>query len=230
MALKKREKMLVGVMLVCVAVATVAYVTLPCWDSLSANQQKLTDTKASVQSLTTQKGSLQSELESLKTANNLPPGIDIPRITSKTKEIVIKGILDDVVSNAADSGNKLISLKPYDAPPIIPPPPPPEPNKNNAPAMPGMGTQTQEAPPPPPPLVSVGYELAVRGTYNTIQAFLKRMDNPNQLIEMHGIELENESGPVRVSEGGAPDENAVTDPMYPIKLKAKLRLILLNGD
>jgi len=148
--------------------------------------------------------------------------------------------LDHVVNLATDAGNKLISLSPVTVPPFLTPKPKPNaaaatngastpanaPAAPNAPALPTPGTDDktaalQQAEDSMPALVTKGYELSVRGTYDSLQGFLRAMNQQAMVLDMMNFELDNEAA--NVTPGAA---NSTGDPSLPLRLKITLRLAL----
>lgn len=245
MALKKSEKQLVGVMLFIVAGASVFMMGMPNFAGLQQAWAKKTELETNLKNLATTETSLQAEIASLKQQMQLPNDITLRKHTPENLQANVKSILDKVLDMAAMDNNTIISLAPWkDVPPILPPPPAP-PQGTAAPAAanaaaPAAGTTPADPnapppPPPPPPLTVVGYDLAIRGTFGSVQAFLKDMDKQKELVEISNIQIVNEHGPDR---GAAADQDAssqteqknspgpLLDPDRPIKLFMKLRLVL----
>ncbi len=236
MALKKREKILIGVMLLAGGIFTLAYFAWPQWEAVSTNQTKLSDTKTATEGLLTQKQALQTEVDRLKKEKNLPLDVVIRRYTPTTRQAVVKEILDEVVNYAAESNNKLISLEPYNATPIVTASQEEEDakndkekskNKSKKGSSSSKNSEDNPDEPKPSPLTVVGYEMSIRGTYDSIQNFLARMEDHKDLIEVSSIDLLNEAGPARKSTTKTP--KAILDPSRPIRLNAKLRLILQSS-
>ncbi|MGE0201829.1 MAG: hypothetical protein AB7P76_12800 [Candidatus Melainabacteria bacterium] len=227
MALKAREQMLVGLLLLGGAAYLLFMVGGEQFGKLQTNMTTISSAQGTIESLTTQENTLRSEVTTLKAAGLLPPGIHVRKIPpTESLETLVKDTLDQVVSFASRNNNKLIRLEPTDAPPIVPPPPPPEPTASGAPAP----ETAEEA--PVSPIISVGYKLALRGTYATIQDFLREVDRNKDLVEVYSVVLINEQGPARGKNGatasgdqdilGKPE---LFDPSKPIEMNAVLRLV-----
>lgn len=235
MALKKSEKLLVGGALIAGGIALFIGVGLPQWDAYTSSNTQVTDLNQQITDLGTQKETLNAQIALLEKNTDIPPGIEIKTYTPDNKEAIIKEQLDEVVGLATRAGNKFISLTPTEAEPILPPPKAPEKGKNGEAAANPEATGTADAsasgdkkePVMPDPILSTfGYDLAVRGTYNSIQNFLKLMDEQRALLEVSGIRLENEAGGDQTASAG----DKVIDPSAPIRLTAKLRLALQPVD
>jgi hypothetical protein len=214
MALKKSEKNLIGIMMIVGGLGLVGLVGLPQWDQYQANnfqmfelQSKLQEAQASKENLTTRIQLLEQRIA--------PPDVEIRKYTSADKERQIKEILDDVVRTATRTSNKFISLEPKEVPPVIPPPPPPENNNQQA------SNNSEPAPPPPALLDTFGYELSIRGTYDSVQNFLRAMDQNKELMELSSIVVENETATA--------DQHDDVDYSAPIRLTAVLRLVMQPG-
>jgi hypothetical protein len=133
-----------------------------------------------------------------------------------------------VVQVSNDTGNVFISLTPFDAEPIVPPPPPPDKTDGSTTASATTTGSTDPNKPeaPPAPLLSTfGYEIDMRGTYDSLQSFLRNMDQQKELMEVFSITLQNEAFP-DPSKPPTTDPNSSPDPKFPIRLNAKLRLVL----
>ena len=148
---------------------------------------------------------------------------------------LVKDVLNDIVGFADAHNNKLIVLKPYAAEPFIKPPPEPETG--------GIRRNAQKAPSPEEQqkldeqrklanqIRTIGYEMAIRGTYGTIQSFLKEMEQYDQLVEINTITLLNEAGADR--SGANPlvkGKDVLFDPARPIRATMMLRLGLKKSD
>lgn len=76
---------------------------------------------------------------------------------------------------------------------------------------------------PKPLLSSFGYDLAIRGTYDSLQRFLKTMDVEKELMEITNITLENE---ISAIPGATSATGVLPDPQYPIRMTARIRLAM----
>lgn len=213
MALKRSEKTLVGLMMVVGGLALLVMFGLPQFDALMTNIQRKQELENQLTSATQTRDILSSSVQELRRRTTQGSEINIRKYTLQDKEKQIKEILDQVVRAAGKTGNKFISLEPVEVPPLFTPPPPPTEEELKK-------AQERGEPPPEPPakLDTFGYEFAIRGTYRTIQAFLKAMDDHTELMELHAIVLTNEAA-----------EASVTDDVdfeHPIRLTAKLRMVL----
>lgn len=229
MALKKSEKMMVGYGLIAGGIAIVVGLGLPQLDAFNASNTQVNDMNQQIKDLAVQKETLTAQIALLEKNTDIPPGIDIRTYTADNKEQTIKEMLDGVVSLATEAGNRFISLTPADADPVIPSPAPTADKGKDAAATGTAQSSAADADSdkkqsalPPPIMSTFGYDLAIRGTYDSIQNFLKAMDGQKELLEISGIRLENEAGNDQVNSSG----ERITDPSAPIRLTAKLRLAM----
>lgn len=247
MALKRSEKMLVGLGLGVGGIALLIGVGLPQWDAFSAANSQISTTNDEIKALESQQINLNAQIALLEKNTDIPPGINIRTYNDQNREEVIKAMLDQVVNLATGTGNKFIALNPDTEDPLsnvtAPSPsaaPAPAANTTQTPAAGATttdtpasanGTATTNAtdpnalPPPPPPILSTfSYVLSIRGTYGSLQDFLRSLDSQKELMEVSGINIENEAGADRSSaSGGAAD---VADPGNPLKLTANIRIVL----
>lgn len=223
MALKHTEKMLVGAAMLAAGIGIVVGVGLPQFDAYNASTTELTNLNEEMTSLQGQKESLTAQIAILEKNTDIPPDIKIKTYTDKNREEVIKQVLDQIAGLATGAGNKFISLKPAEVTPLVAAAPVDEAAAKAAAGTTPANGSTTEAPAeaPPPMLNTFGYEMSVRGTYDTIQKFLKAMANEKELMEISAINVTNESN---IQGGASPD--ALADPSYPIKLTATLRLAM----
>lgn len=222
--------MLVGAAMLAAGIAIVVGVGLPQFDAYNASTTELKNLNEEMTSLQGQKESLTAQIAILEKNTDIPPDIKIKTYTDKNREEVIKQVLDQIAGLATGAGNKFISLKPAEVEPLVAAAPVDEnaakaaAGTTNAPATtPPTNGSTTEAPAesPPPMLNTFGYEMSVRGTYDTIQKFLKAMAGEKELMEISAINVTNETS---IQGGATPD--ALADPSYPIKLTATLRLAM----
>lgn len=222
--MKKSEKTLVGLMMIVGGIALVVGVGLPQWDAFSNNSSRISTLNDEIKGLQVQKENLNATIALLEKNTAIPPGLEIRRYTDQNREEIIKSLLDGVVKLATGAGNRFISLTPSEVAPILAPPPPPKEGAGTKGATntnAAASTDPNAAPAAPPPLLSTfGYELAIRGTYDSLQGFLRAMDSQKELLELSSITLENEAS----KSGKGPDDTA--DPHFPIRLTAKVRLAL----
>lgn len=224
MALKDREKLMVGGMMITGGLALLIGLGLPQFDAVNANLTQKGELETQIKGMEVQQQALHTEIDNLQKRNDLPKDIVIRQFTSQNREQIIKAMVDEIVNLAAHAGNKLISLEPHEVEPLFPPPAPVDPK-----AAPVDATATDPnaapAPPPQPLLEAFGYTMAVRGSYNQVQDFLKSMFSNKELIEVTSIELQNENG---VTRGGATASTTTVPIDYsrPIKLITKMRLVL----
>lgn len=232
MALKEREQKLIGAMLIVGAIAAFVGVGLPNFDTISKSLAKKKELEDENKSLDTQKATLETSVKALQEAARLPNDMQVRQYTAETQQKVVKELLDSVIKYSAKNGNTVVYLKPWaDVPKILPPPPPVDTTAAAAAGTPGATTPPATTPPPSPAdmLTTVGYEFAMRGTYQTIQNFLEAMDEQKEILELNSIQLVNEAGADRVGGKGAiPSTDVLKDPTKPIRLTVKLRLVLEN--
>lgn len=225
MAFKKSEKTLVGVALLVGGFALFMMVTLPQWDAFSANSSQVAALQEEIKELEAQKTSLDAQVSLLTHNTDIPPGIAIRKYNEQNRAQIIKELLDRVVNLATDSGNRFISLAPSETTPILPP------ASASGKAASGSGAAATAQPTdagkgdstslPSPVLNTFGYDLSVRGTYDTLQRFLKTMDGQRELLEITNITLENEAAGLPGSANAQ-----MADPAWPIRLTARVRLAL----
>ena len=226
--MKSREKTLVGLMLLSGGFALAILVGLPQWEAFSNHQSKIAALNDELHSMETQKASLTADIEKLEKNSAIPSGIDVQVYTEKNREQIIKGMLNTVVNLATGAGNLFISLAPSETPPSTEAPPPavtsgPASSSGaSASAVSGnasaSGGDTEAKAPPPPVLNRFSYDLSVRGSYQTLQGFLRAVAQQKALMEISAIRLENE-----LTSTPAPDS---PDPLHPIRLHATVRLAL----
>ncbi len=250
MALKQSEKTLVGVAMIAAGIALVVAVGLPQFDAYNASNTELTSLKDEITSLETQKTSLAAQIKILEKNTDIPSDIKVKTFTPDTREQMIKQMLDQAVGLASGTGNIFISLSPVEVAPF---PGTAEAaakdgqsgdaaqgeNKDTANSdqsesadasagaeASGADGESKEPPPPPAPTLSTfGYELAVRGTYDTIQKFLQKMTQQKELMEILEMTLENEATATSGSSSSS-GSSTLANPKSPIKLKVTLRLAM----
>ncbi|WP_373533211.1 hypothetical protein [Vampirovibrio sp.] len=231
MALRQNEKTLVGAALVAGGIAIFVGLGLPQFDAYTANTTQFNALSDELKNLQIEKDSLTGQIAILEKNTDIPPDIKVKTFTEDTREVVIKQMLDQVVGLATGAGNKFISLAPAEVDPLISSSATasaegePAADATNAPAdaaTPEEGAEGEPVAPPPPMLTTFGYQLAVRGTYNTIQSFLRLMAQEKELMEMTAINVVNESN--NKDTAGATD--TLYDPGSPIKLMVTIRLAM----
>lgn len=227
MALKPNEKKLVGIMMLVGGVAMITALGLPQWDAFMANTSQSGSLNEEIKSLDAQKANLGSQIALMEKNTAVPPGLKIRTYTEENREQIIKEMLDGVLGMATTAGNKFISLKPLEEQAAEQAAPEATSEQGTAQAPDGATadaaaqSQAAETAAPTATLSSFGYELSIRGTYNTIQGFLRALDEQKELMEISGIVLENEYNPDQPA-----DADSNPDPSFPIRLTAKLRLVL----
>jgi cell division protein FtsB len=217
--MKQSEKTLVGLLLLVGGAAIVALVGLPQWDAFSNNQAQVTSLNDEIKVLDAQKTALNAEIAQLEKNSIIPEDIEVQVYTEKNREQLIKGILDRVVNLATDAGNIFISLAPLENKNAAPEPPAPAKNERTPAASAGNASEESDAP-PPPVLRQFSYELSVRGTYTSIQSFLRSMAAQKALIEIAAMKLVNEQGET------LPSADNALDPFHPIRMTATIRLAM----
>lgn len=244
MALKQREKMLVGLMMIAGGIGLLVGVALPKFDEFNNFNSQVASLNDEIKNLNVEKTSLDARIALLEKNTAPPPlGVEIRTFTPDNKDEIIKGMLDVVVNMATGAGNKFISLLPLaaDASAGLPAPTPatttnapagttntPAAGTTNAPptGTTATGTTDPNAPPPPPPpplFEPFQYELSVRGTYDTLQAFLRSLQDQKELMEISSVSLVNEAN--GSPQGGGSTGN-LANPAYPLKLTAKVTILL----
>lgn len=218
--MKRSETTLVGLMLIAGSVALVSLVGLPKWDEFSTAQSQITALNDELKSMDARKNSLNAEIAQLEKNSIIPPDLEIETYTDKNREQIIKKMLDQIVNLATDAGNLFISLAPSDDKPASAPQPQTTAAKDGKQGAASSGNAEEAEGPPPPVLNQFSYELSVRGTYASLQNFLKSVAAQKALVEISAIKLENESASVASGNG------IEADPFHPIRMTATVRLAL----
>jgi outer membrane murein-binding lipoprotein Lpp len=208
--------------------------------AMTTNQQKIEHLDTEVKALEAQQASLNQNIQRYEQENRIPKDLIIRTYEEATKAQVLKEMLDKIVGIASNSGNVFISLEPYETGDPVPAAPAATAPTNgtattanatpaaNGTATPAAAPGTPEAAPAAPPqpqLMTYGYTMALRGSYDDVLRFLGSLNSHNELIEVSSIKVENEAGPQRQGSSSANAE--LLDPTKPIKLTAKVKLILL---
>ena len=240
--MKKSEKTLVGVVAIAGGMALFFLMGLPQWDSFSSKNTQVSLLRDEVKNLETQKTTLDAQVTLLERNTDIPPGIMIRKYNEQTRAQIIKELIDKAVNLSTNAGNRFISLFPADVDAIIPPAAPntagttvTKATATTSPTTPATTTTTttttatggsdvQQPILPKPVLSTFGYDLAVRGTYDTLQRFLKTMDVEKELMEITNITLENESS--AIPGASSTGSGVLADPHYPIRMTARIRLAL----
>jgi len=224
MALKSREKLLVGVMLIAGSIALGVGVALPMLDEANANLANKSALETDIKSLTDTKQMVETLVMKLEQKQHIPKDVVIRQYNAGNLEEMIKAILDQIVGQATAQNNVLVSLKPYQAEPFVPPPAEDETKKQEGSNAAASGDAKKEEEPEPPPLQTFGYEIVFRGNYNSIYAFLKSLDTSKELVEINSISLNNEREPGATA--AAALDQVPADPSKPLLLTTKIRLVL----
>lgn len=257
--MKRSEKMLIGGGMIVVGLGVLGMFGSEQWTNFSNNTIQADTLNKEIQAMTQQQQGLQRSIDTLKKGVDLPENITIQEYTPETRDAVIKAVVDQVVGKATSTGNTLISLSPATVDPFIPAEDPEAKDPNAAAdpnAAPAEGADPNATPadpnaepvdpaatgapvitigeqasgPPKPSLETFGYELIIRGTYDSLQAFLRSLASNRELMEVMNIRLENETGVSRVmpdaSTGGG---DVALDPSRPIKMTATLRLVMQSA-
>jgi len=251
--MKSTEKQLVGVAILAAGIYVVFSFGLPQWDAFSTNNAKSATLQSDLKAAQSEKDSLALQISLLEKNIDIPAGIQVKTFTNDTEEQAAKELLDHVVNLATHSGNKFVSLSPAKVDPFLVPKPAAKPANGTDPSAPPLATPTDAAaavtPAPAdgapsfapgseeekaaalakaqdslPSLVTKGYELTVRGTYSSLQAFLRAMDAQSMVMDMMSFDLENEAA--GVNDGAAAAGTTTMDPNFPLRLKVTLRLAL----
>lgn len=223
MALKKSEKNLIGIALIAGGIAIMIGAGLPQWDAFIANGAKVGSLNDEIKSLASQKESLSAQIAVLEKNTDIPAGIEIKTYKPNAKEQAIKDMLDQLVAMATETGNRLIRLTPSEEV-VAPAAKAGEKNavaNGNPSAAANVSSGQKDNAPPAPQLDSFGYDLVVRGTYDTVQAFLKQSASRKALMEIGDLVLEDDAAGGKNQSG-----ERITDPSAPIRLTAKVRLVL----
>lgn len=237
MALNQNEKKMVGAALVAGGLAIFVGLGLPQFDAYTAGNTQLNTLIDEQKNLQLEKESLIGQIAILEKNTDIPPDIKVKTYTDDNREVVIKQMLNQVVELATGVGNQFISLSPTEVDPLISTSSgapekgdagtpeaqgeTPEPQSKSSEAT-ASASEGEAGASPPPMLNTFGYQLAIRGTYQTIQNFLKQMAQERELMEITTINVVNESN-TSSSTGSA---EAVADPGAPIKLTVTIRLAM----
>jgi len=211
--MKRSETILVGAVLIVGGLGLFAGVGLQQWDKIGEANTQLGDLNNQITALEAQQTGFQAQITALENNTKQPVSVNVRKFNAQNREEVLKAILDEVLRTASGTGNNFISLVPG------PPDPPPEPPaKSTTPDDPNKPPE-----PPPPVLQRFKYDLAIRGTFDSLQEFLQLMNTQKELVEVSSIMIENEAGAERAMDPG-PDK--VYDPFHPLKLSATLAIYL----
>jgi hypothetical protein len=241
--MKSSEKKLVGIAMIAGGIALVFGLGLPQMDAFNANTTKSASLKADLEAAQADKLNLNLQIAMLEKNIAIPRNIQIKTFSSDNEEEAAKELLDHVVNLATDSGNKFVGLSPAKVDPFLTPPKPkanstatgapasptPAPPPANATATTATSpdsTQDASAQASLPLLITKGYELTIRGSYASLQAFLHAMDQQLMVMDMLNFDLENEMADATTGGAAAGD----SDPSLPLRLKVTLRLALQRMD
>jgi hypothetical protein len=264
--MKNSERILLGVALVVGAIAGIgSLLVLPAWQTMGDAQAKIASLETQVSDLKTQKMAANTNLVRYSKPIPIPADLTIRTFGDHNLEQNLKEMLDQVIRLGTRSGNNLISLEPMADPGLAPPAPPASTpaNKgatlagqaNTGPAtsssmegqpITGSGTTTPTSgkdattKPEPPNAISLlkvyRYNMAFRGNYANLLAFLSSLNQHTELIEIMNINLQNEGGAQRTlaNTASTPGSNGSNVPVgagklyaqKPLKLTLQLRLVL----
>ncbi len=214
----KREKYLIGGLLVALGVGGVGLgLIMPTFEAIMTKMGQVQQAEDLVVTQEAQVHQLNQQIRDLKRLKELPEGLVVREYSPDTLQENIKIMIDQIVRLSTTSGNELIALEPWAAPPLVQPSDPEPEGKGKT----GAGEQQVPEKPPAPSLQSFGYALTVRGNYDNIVNFLGALDSHSELIEVNSIDIENESGEDRSTAPAGP-----TNPFKPIRLRANMILFL----
>jgi hypothetical protein len=246
--MKSSEKKLVGLAILAAGIFVVFSFGLPQWDTFTSNNSKSASLQSDLKATETERDNLNLQISLLQKNIDIPTDIQVKTFTNGSEEQAAKELLDHVVNLATGAGNKFVSLGPVVVEPFLAPPKPPETNPNapadtaTTPTEPpaDLNAAAQTTPTPGsedekaaalakaeaslPPLLTKGYDLTIRGTYGTLQSFLRAMDQEKMVMDMLSFDLQNEAASGSTPGAAASDKNS--DPNYPLRLKITLRLAL----
>lgn len=237
--MKSSEKKLVGIAMAAGGIALFVAMGLPQWDVFTANTTKAGTLRDSLKSSQATKDNLTVQISLLEKNIDIPADIQVKTFTNDTEEQATKELLDHVINLATSVGNKFISLNPATVDPFLAPKPKAKDKDGkeiDPAAPPAAGASDGEnkaamqaaAEANAPALLTKGYELTVRGTYNTLQSFLRAMDKQTMILDMLNFDLENEAADTSSANSGA--ASTTFDPSLPLRLKVTLRLALQRVD
>ena len=199
--MKSSEKMIVGICLAVAGVALIFYAGLPQWDVYNTNTTKAASLNDELKSSQAQKIELDASIARLKHNIALPLDIDVQAFTSDTESTATKALLDHVVGLATQANNKFISLSPAEVPPLFTPPSDDKSDTANSDSASnkqndstskdnqvtknanGDTTKSDDS----ALLVTKGYELTIRGTYDSLQYFLRAMDAEKKVFDLYNF-------------------------------------------
>ena len=260
MALAKREKNLIGIVIIVLAIAVGLLIGEPQFKQLQNNLSQKQQIETELQGLGLQKNALNSELQSLRASTGLTSmglsDVTFRKVSFSEKEAVVKDILDMLIQKATANSNKLIELKPdenfgfnngsmpqIDLQSVL----------NKLSSDPEMTTFTDEekrifAKAPTdnltdeqitaqlsaqeyvrnnPQPYEEAYQIAVRGTFLSLQSFLEDLQAMEDIVAFRDIKLINESGADRSGiEPGVEGEDVLYDPAMPIRLLTHFTIYL----
>ncbi len=227
--MKSSEKMIIGIFLGVAGGALFFCFGLPQWDTYNANTTKTSSLTEEFKSAETEKQVLNASIARLKHNIALPLDIDVQSFTTKTESNATKELLARVANLATQSNNKFISLSPTDVPALFTPSA--EGDKSNT-ENGGASTDNKDAKATTDekntdsksddssPLITKGYEFSIRGTYDSLQAFLRNLAAEKMVFDLYNFELINE-----MTENLG-NTDSLAEPSYPLRLKVTLRLAM----
>ncbi len=237
--MKSSEKTLVGAALIVASIGLGIFVGMPQWTAYSDANTQVDGLNTDIKTLDASKEDLTSHIALLEKNTDIPLGVRVRRFNDQNREQIIKALLDQVSLLATSAGNRFISLAPSkDVQPMIEAPPVLKAAPMEAPATTtttsttatsdgstadtsSSDSKSKVTPLPAPILSTFGYDMVTRGTYATIQNFLRLMNDQKELLEINGILVENEMVPVA---GALP--GPLANPNFPIRLTSHIRFAL----
>lgn len=238
MALTAREKNLVGGLGVLVVfVMGWMFLLQPAWEETHKSWTQMSQAGQEIKTLQTQQGAVQKEIQQMESQLAAPNSLHIRTYKEDIFEKSLKEMIDQIVALAADNGNELISLEPYQIDSAADRAK--EGNTQNqrrnkkkkGPAAQAQAPTTAEETANTnryAALMTYGYEMAIRGSYPDILKFLNSLNSHDEMIEISSITLENEGNSERAlpTDASQPTHQKADKP---IKLTARLKLFLLRA-
>ncbi len=219
--MKASEKYLVAGLLFILAFGGIGlYGVFPAFEGVREKLDTISQKEAQITAFKTTISALNTQIVKYQKLEELPEGLVVREFKPDSYEKNIKMMIDKALAMATQTGNDLISLKPWSAPmPAI----------SSEPVSLEEGETADEngdlkPKPKDDVLRTYGYEMVIRGAYDNVNGFLSAMNGHNELMEINSIKLENETGQDREESAG----NSLSNPLKPIKMTAKIALFLQN--